>query len=77
MSVPKTTESEFTIVTLPRRSLRNIPHRHVHRITHSSSSTKNLTCLTCILCNKTLDISNSDHTCEVRPCVDEFSIKFN
>jgi Fe2+ or Zn2+ uptake regulation protein len=39
-------------------------------------TTKSHNCLTCLLCNKTLDISNSDHYCEIRQCVDKFSIKF-
>jgi hypothetical protein len=73
MSVPKKPERES--ITLPRRSVRTIdvPLRRIRTITYSNSPTKNLTC---ILCNKTLNVLNTDHACEVRPCVDEFSIKF-
>jgi hypothetical protein len=72
MSVSKEPERES--ITLPRRSQRTqIPLRRVRTITRSSSPTKDLTC---ILCNKTLSVLNTDHHCEIRPCVDEFSIKF-
>lgn len=57
------------IVTLPRCSQRKIERMY----SLSSSPGKHLTC---ILCNKTLDISNTDHQCEIRPFTQEFSIKF-
>lgn len=68
--VPKEPEPERNIVTLPRRS-----HRRSHTITRSNSPTFTKS-LTCILCNKILNISNTDHHCEIRHCLDEFSIKF-
>lgn len=76
VSVPET-EPERETITLPRRSQRNIeiPLRRVRTITCISSKEDNKY-LSCILCNKTLDISNTDHHCEIRPCVNEFSIKF-
>ena len=71
MSVSKETEPETNRCS--QRTI-EIPIRRIHTITHSSSPSKHLTC---ILCNKTLNISNTNHKCELRPCVDEFSIKFN
>ena len=64
MSLSKETELE-TNRTLPRCSQRiiEIPLKRVHTITHLSSPNKHLTC---ILCNKTLNISNTNHQCELR-----------
>lgn len=75
MSVLKEQEQEpkREIVTLPRRSQRNVPLRRTHTISREYSHNKSLTC---ILCNKTLNISNTEHHCEIRHSVEEFSIKF-
>ncbi|MFA9202234.1 MAG: hypothetical protein ACEQSC_01645 [Candidatus Nanopelagicaceae bacterium] len=83
MSVPKETEQERDIVTRSQRTI-EIPLRRVRTITRISSKEnkkdkedkEDNKYLSCILCNKTLDISNTDHHCEIRPCVNEFSIKF-
>jgi len=61
-------DTDRIIVTLPRHSQRKIERLH-----SLSSPSKYLSC---ILCNKTLDISNTDHQCEIRPFTEEFSIKF-
>jgi len=76
MSAPKEPERETDIITLPRRSQRTVPLRRAYTVSCEYSYSDNKS-LTCILCNKSLNISNTDHHCEVRPCVDEFSIKFN
>lgn len=70
-------ETNRTIVTLPRRSQRTIeiPLRRTHTISREYSYSHNKS-LTCILCNKTLNISNTEHLCEIRPSVEEFLIKF-
>lgn len=72
MSMPKETES----ITLPRRPQRTteIPIIHTYTISREFSPLPNKH-LSCILCNKTLGISNTEHHCEIRP-VEEFSIKF-
>lgn len=67
-------ETEPKTVTLPRRSQRTVPLRRAYTVSREYSDNKSLTC---ILCNKSLNISNTDHHCEIRPSVQEFSIKFN
>jgi len=73
MSVYKEPETETE--TLHRRSQRTIEIslKRAHTISREYSHNKSLTC---ILCNKTLNISNIEHHCEIRPSVEEFSIKF-
>lgn len=73
MSVTKEPEKEN--VTLPRRSQRtiDIPFRRAYSVSREISYNKSLTC---ILCNKTINVSNTEHHCEIRPSVEEFSIKF-
>ncbi len=77
LEIEQEREPKREIVTLPRHSQRtiDIPLRRVRTITHITH--KSDKSLTCILCNKTLNISNTDHHCKIRPCIDEFSIKFN
>jgi hypothetical protein len=75
MSVPEHKETDPETVTLPRRSQRTIPLRRAHTISREYSYSHNKS-LTCILCNKTLNVSNTEHHCEIRPSVEEFSIKF-